>query len=219
MLSTNELSYEQEVCNILKKTAINQRLEELKEGTKATGQEHAFNVCSDGRVTKLIKGTNNSIDMSEVNNECNHQIDLGIHSHPHGKPYPSDDDFIMTLNSQPRVASCIYGARDDSTTCYNISDEFRNKYKPLLDDAINKANEIVIKYNSTNDPMKKIELKEEYIDATSRYEYLKNKIKLTAMKDIYPDINSYVDYANYILNSNLKFGNFGDVWVKDCGKI
>jgi len=219
MLSSNELSYEQEVCNILKETKIHQRLEELKERTNSTGHEHAFNVCSDGRVTEVIEGDDTGIDITGIHEECNKKIDINIHSHPRGKPYLSDDDFIVTLNSQPRVASCIYGARDDSTTCYNISDEFRNKYKPLLDDAINKVNEIVIKHNNTNDPMKKIELMEEYIDALSRYEYLENKIKLTAMKDIYPDINSYRDYVNYIFNSNLKFGNFGDVWIKDCGKV
>jgi len=219
MLSSNELSYEQEICNILKETKIHQRLEELKERTKVTGREHAFNVCSDSRVTEVIEGYDTGIDITKIHEKCNNKVDINIHSHPHSKPYPSDDDFIVTLNSQPRVASCIYSARDDSTTCYNISDEFRDKYKPFLDDAINKVNEIVIKHNNTKDPMKKIELMKEYIDASSRYEYLENKIKFTVMKDIYPDINSYVDYVNYIFNSNLKFGNFGDVWVKDCGKI
>ena len=219
MPSTNELSYEQEVCNILKETKIHQKLEEFKGRTKATGLEHAFNVCSDGMVTEIIEGGEKQIDFTKINKECNNKIDIGIHSHPHSKPYPSTMDFSADINVPPRVASCIYGARDDSITCYNFSDEFRNKYKPLLDDAINKVNEIVIKHNNTNDPMKKIELMEEYIDALSRYEYLENKIKLTAMKDIYPDINSYRDYVNYIFNSNLKFGNFGDVWIKDCGKV
>jgi len=219
MLSTNELSYEQEVCNILKKTAINQRLEELKEGTKATGQEHAFNVCSDGSVTKLIKGTNNSIDMSEVNNECNHQIDLGIHSHPQSIAYPSSDDFVEELQRQPKIADCVYGEEDDKITCYMTSDELRNKYKPLLDDTINKVNEIITKYNNTNNIKEKIKLIGEHIDVMKRYIHLTTEIKNNIIKDIYPNINSYVDYANYILNSNPKFGNFGDVWVKDCGKI
>jgi len=219
MLSTNELSYEQEVCNILKETKIHQRLEELKEGTKATGHEHAFNVCSDGRVTKLIKGTNDSIDTSEVNKECNNKIDLGIHSHPQAIAYPSSNDFVEALQRQPRIADCVYGEKDDKVTCYNISDEFRNKYKQSLDEAENKVDEIHNKYINTNNIREKSKLLDEEIDVMKRYIHLTTEIKNNIIKDIYPNINSYVDYANYVLNSNPKFGNFGNVWIRDCGKI
>jgi len=212
-------NYEQEICNILKEIAIHQKLEEVRERTKATGQEHGFNVCSDGRVTKLIKGTNNSIDMSEVNNECNYQIDLSIHSHPQSIAYPSSDDLVEESQSQPKIADCVYGEEDDKVTCYRISDEFRNKFKQSLDETENKVDEIHNKYNNTNNIKEKIKLVGEHIDVMKRYIHLTTEIKNNIIKDIYPNINSYVDYANYILNSNPKFGNFGDVWIKDCGKI
>jgi len=218
MPSTNELSYEQEVCNILKETKIHQKLEEFKGRTKATGLEHAFNVCSDGMVTEIIEGGEKQIDFTKINKECNNKIDIGIHSHPHSNPYPSTMDFSADINVSPRVAACIYGARDDSTTCYNFSDEFRNKYKPLLDDAINKVNEIVIKYNNTNDPKEKLKLSEAYKMERNRFTYLTNIIKHIIIKDIYPDITSIRDYS-IKASQNPKFGNFGDVWVKDCGKI
>jgi proteasome lid subunit RPN8/RPN11 len=219
MLSSNELSYEQKVCNIFKETTIHQRLEELKERTKATGKEHAFNVCSGGRVTEVIEGDDIDIDVAKINKECNNKIDICIHSHPHDKTYPSAMDFSTELNSQPRIASCIYGAKSDSITCYRTSDEFKNKYRQSLDDAINKVNEIVNKHNNTNNPDERRRLLGEYMEAFERYMYLENKIKLIAIKDIYPNIDSIKDYVNYITHYNPKVGNFGDVWIKDCGKM
>ena len=211
-------NYEQEVCNILKETKIHQRLEELRERTKATGYEHAFNVCSDGRVTEVIGGSEKRIDTAKIKKECNNKIDIGIHSHPYSVPYPSTLDFISELRDQPRIADCVYGAIGDSITCYRTSDELRNKYVPLLEESSNKINEIVIRYYNTNDQEERHRLYEEYKIEHNRFTYLTNIIKHIIIKDIYPGITSIHDYS-IKASRNPNFGNFRDVWVKDCGKI
>jgi proteasome lid subunit RPN8/RPN11 len=211
-------NYEQEICNILKEIAIHQKLEELRERTKATGQEHGFNVCSDGRVTEIVEGSEKRLNIAKINKECNNKIDIGIHSHPRGNPYPSAMDFSVELNSQPMIASCIYGTRTDSVTCYRTSDELRNKYVPLLEESLNKIKEIVNKHNNTNNPEERLRLSKAYKTERNRFTYLTNITKYTIIKDIYPDITSIRDYT-INASQNPKVGNFGDVWVKDCGKM
>ena len=211
-------NYEQEVCNILKETKIHQKLEELKERTNSTGHEHAFNVCSDGRVTEVIEGGEKRIDFAKINKECNNKIDISFHSHAHDNSYPSSGDLIYDMNRQIRIASCVYSARDDTVTCYRTSDELRNKYIPSLEESLNKIKEIRNKYDNTTDPEEKNRLKEEYMNEHKRFTYLITRIERMIIKDIYPDITHKSDYP-FKLMETLKFGNFGDVWIKDCGKI
>jgi len=219
MLSSNELSYEQEICNILKETKIHQRLEELKERTKATGHEHGFNVCSDGRITKVIEGNDGHIDKSEVNKECNYQIDISFHSHPTFYAYPSKGDYIANISTQPRIASCVYGVKDDKVTCYRISDEIRNKYRPLLKNAYNKVSEIVNKFNDTTDPEERSELYDEYVKAHNHYINVLIDVANEIVSYVYHDLTKKSDDYDKTIEKERRFGNFGDVWVKDCGKI
>ncbi|MVT35558.1 MAG: hypothetical protein GPW18_02120 [Euryarchaeota archaeon] len=219
MLSSNELSYEQEVCNILKETKIHQRLEELKERTKATGHEHGFNVCSDGRVTKVIEGNEGRIDKSEVNKECNYQIDISFHSHPTFYAYPSKGDFISDLYNQIRIASCVYSAKDDKVACYRTSDKLRNKYKPLIKNAYNKVSEIVNKFNDTTDPEERSELYDEYVKAHNHYIDVLIDVANNIASYVYHDLTEKSEDYDKVIEKERKFGNFGDVWIKDCGKI
>jgi len=219
-------NYEQEVCNILKETAINKKLRLLKESTRAHGTEQAFGVCSDGNITKLFKGDKKSIDASEIYERCNNHPDLIIHSHPHDNAYPSKGDFISDINVPPRIASCVYGSKDDKITCYRTSDELRNKYRPLIKNASNKVNEIVTKYNSTNDPEEKNRLKEEYENEHNKYKTLLTNIAKEVVSNIYPNLKSIrypyakvSDDYDKVASEEPRFGNFGNVWVKDCGKI
>ena len=211
-------NYEQEVCNILKETTIHQRLDELKERTKVTGHEHAFNVCSDGRVTEVIEGNEVQVNNAKIIEECNDKIDINIHSHPYSPHYPSPGDFMVDLYNQIRIASCVYSTKDDKVACYRTSDEFRNKYIPSLKESFNKIKEIHNKYDNTTDPEEKLRLSEAYRTERNRVNYLINRIEHIIIKDLYPDITHKRDYP-FKIRETLKFGNFGDVWIKDCGKI
>jgi proteasome lid subunit RPN8/RPN11 len=218
MLSSNELSYEQEICNILKETKIHQKLEELKERTNSTKHEHAFNVCSDGRVTEVIEGGFFATDVSKIHKECNNKIDISFHSHPSDNSYPSSGDFLSDMNSQIRIASCVYGAGNDKVTCYRTSDAFRNKFKPILDEARRKSLELSEAEERATDPKEQLKLWEQAWRAHRRFEYIVDKISLNIVRNIYPNIDIVSMYRGY-RGHNPKFGNFGDVWVKDCGKI
>jgi len=226
MLSSNELSYEQEVCNILKETKIHQRLEELKERTNSTGHEHGFVACSDGRVTEVIEGVRTAVNLTRSFNECNKQIDLMIHSHPYGGiTYPSKGDLSSNISYRPRIADCIYGSEDDKITCYNISDELRNGYHQKEEEIINKFYEIQNKMHNATTQEEKDRLFNEYIYEEHKYDDLMIEIQRDIISHIYPDINFISDSSGIrddydkAVDKERKFGNFGDVWVKDCGKI
>ena len=218
-------NYEQEVCNILKETAIHQKLEELKEITKTTGRitghEFGFDVCSDGRITEIIEGGLLGIDPDVIHKECNYQIDINFHTHPTDISYPSSYDFISDMDNQIRIASCIYGAKDDKVTCFRTSDELRNKFKPILDEANQEYLKLDEAYEKATDLKEKSKLFEQRWIAREKYENIINKMRLNIMNNIYPNIDNInkIDIYYSYINRNPKFGNFGDVWVKDCGKI
>jgi len=226
-------NYEQEVCNILKETKIHQRLEELKERTNSTGHEHGFNVCSDGRVTEVIEGIHTGIDLSHSFDECNKQIDLQIHSHPYGgDTYPSKGDFISNVFYHPRIADCIYGSEDDKITCYNISDELRKGYIQKEEEISNKLNETRNKFDETRNKIHNATNREELYRLFNEFRYewkkyddLMIEIQRDIVSRIYPDINFISDSSGIpddydkAVDKERKFGNFGDVWIKDCGKI
>jgi len=220
MLSSNELSYEQKVCNIFKETTIHQRLEELKERTKTTGritgQEFAFDVCSDGRITEIIEGGELGINPDVIHKECNYQIDISFHSHPTDNSYPSSDDLLSDMDNQIRIASCIYGTKDDKVTCYRTSDELRNKFKPILDEASQEYLKLDEAYEKATDLKEKSKLFQQRWIAREKYEDIIDKIGLNIIRNIYPDMDITELYG---YKRRPKFGNFGDVWVKDCGKI
>jgi len=219
-------NYEQEVCNILKETTIHQRLEELKERTNSTGHEHAFGVCSDGNVTKIFRGGMHKVDTDDVAERCNNETDLIIHSHPHFYAYPSRGDFVADLYNQPRIANCVYGSEDDKVTCYRTSDELRNKYRPLIKNAYNKAMKTYINMKIATDPEEQRRLREEYENEYNKYKTLLTNSAEEVVSNIYPNLKSITypygkesdDYYKAI-SEEPRFGNFGDVWVKDCGKI
>ncbi|MVT35559.1 MAG: hypothetical protein GPW18_02125 [Euryarchaeota archaeon] len=228
MLSTKELSYEQEVCNILKETTIRQRLEEVKERTKVTGREHGFNVCSDGRVTKVIEGSYTYSDLTKANEECNYQIDIQVHSHPDYDAYPSRGDLMEDLNISTRIASCVYGVRNDKVTCYRTSDELRNKYIPLIDKYINELNEIHRKYDNTTDQKEKDKLYEEWFQKYDKFEDILMDVTKELVSNAYPELKErsiahpykhIPDSYDLAIEKEKHFGNFRDVWIKDCGKI
>jgi hypothetical protein len=218
-------NYEQEVCNILKHPAIHQKLEELKEITKKTGRttgiEYGFNVCSDGRITEIIEGGLLEINPDIIHKECNYQIDINFHTHPNYISYPSTFDFIFDMDNQIRIASCIYGEKDDKITCFRTSDEYRNKFKPIFDEADQEYLKLDEAYEKATDLKEKSKLFKQRWIAREKYENIINKMRLNIINNIYPDIdniNKMDMYEDYI-NRDPKFGNFGDVWVKDCGKI
>jgi proteasome lid subunit RPN8/RPN11 len=214
------------VCDILQETAIHQKLEELREKTKATGHEHGFNVCSDGRVTKVIEGTDSIIDKSEVNKECNYQIDISFHSHPNFYAYPSKGDYITDIYEQPRIASCVYGETDDTVTCYRTSDKLRNKYRPLIENARSKEYEAYIKMKNATNPEEEDRLYYEYTQARNNY--------IDVLTDVAKEVISYVYRGlNFIINPYAevgddydrairevqRFGDYDEVALVDCGKI
>jgi len=208
-----------DVCDILKEPEIKERLEELKERTNTTGLEYAFNVCSDGRVTGIIGGSKKRSVVAGINKECDHKIDITVHSHPQsGISYPSSGDFVADLANQIRIASCVYGFRDDTVTCYRTSDAFRYGYLGPLEESYIKQVRIYNEYNNITDPEERRLLAIEFNRERRRYRYLISKIKHDIIKDIQPSITSISEYS---IKSwlNPKFGNLGDVWVKDCGKI
>jgi len=215
-------NYEQEVCNILKETAIHQKLKKLKERTKTTGRitgnELAFDVCSDGRVTEIIEGGVLGIDPDVIHKECNYQIDISFHTHPYSSSYPSPDDFLSDMKYRIRIASCVYGIKNDKVVCYRTSDAFRDKYKPILDEAEHKYFELDEAYERATDLKERSKLFEQRWIAREKYENIMDKINLNIVKNIYPNIDTVDTYYSYC-HRNPKFGNFGDVWVKDCGKI
>jgi proteasome lid subunit RPN8/RPN11 len=219
-------NYEQEVCNILKETAINQKLEELKENTRANGNEYIFGVCSDGNITRIFEGTKTWVDASSVEDRCNGHTDLIIHSHPGGTAYPSKGDFISDIDIPPRIANCIYGVKDDKITCFRTSDELRNKYRPLIEKSLKKLREKYIKIENAIDPEEEHKLKEEYENEYNKYKTLLTNIAKEVVLNIYPNLKSIkYPYGNEgddydkTIKKEPRFGNFGDVWIKDCGKI
>jgi len=226
MLSTKELFYEQEVCNILKDTTIHQRLEKLKEKTKATGHEHAFDVCSDNRITGITEGKKDTVDTRGINRICKNHPDLIIHSHPYDIAYPSKADFISDIEYPPRIANCVYGEKDDKITCYRTSDELRNKYGQLLRNSHNKLVEIAHKHNNSIDPEEQRRLREEYENEHNKHKDLVTNIAKEVVLNIYPNLRSIKypygdegdDYSK-IFRKEPRFGDFGDVWIRDCGKI
>jgi len=226
MLSTKELTYEQEICNILKETTIHQKLEKLKEKTKATGHEHAFDVCSDNRVTGITEGKEDAVDTKGIDRVCKHHVDLTIHSHPNDTAYPSTGDFISDIAIPSRIASCVYGEKEDKITCYRTSDELRNKYRQLLIDIRDKSIEIIRKYDNSTDPEEQRRLIEEYEIIHNKYKDLATNIAKEVALSIYPNLKSIKypygkegdDYSK-IFRKEPRFGNFGDVWIKDCGKV
>ena len=226
MLSSNELSYEQEVCNILKETTIHQRLEKLKERTKATRHEHAFGVCSDGRVTGITEGSEDTVNTKGIYRICKNHPDIIIHSHPNDIAYPSKADFISDIIIPPRIASCVYGEEDDKITCFRTSDELRNKYTQPIINIYDKSVEIAHKHNNSTDPEEQRRLREEYENEYNKYKDLITNVAKEIVSNIYPNLKSIKypygnesdDYSK-IFRKEQNFGNFGDVWIKDCGKI
>jgi len=218
-------NYEQEVCNILKETAIHQKLKELKERTKTTGHitgnEFAFDVCSDGRITEIIEGGVLGVNPDVIHKECNYQIDLSFHSHPTDNSYPSSYDFLSDMDYRIRIASCVYGAKDDKVTCYRTSDEFKNKFKPILDEASQEYLKLDEAYERATDLKEKSKLFEQKWIAQEKYENIIDKIRLNIVNNIYPNIDNIDKMSTYdsYKDRDPKFGNFGDVWIKDCGKI
>jgi len=227
MLSSNELSYEQKVCDILKETAVNQKLRQLRGNTRAYGNEYIFGVCREGGITRIFEGTKTSADASSVEERCNGHPDIIIHSHPHGTAYPSKGDFISDIAIPPRIANCVYGEKDDKITCFRTSDELRNKYGPLIKKSLKKLREIYyIKMENATDPEEERRLKEEYENEYNKYKALLTNIAEEVVSNIYPNLKSIKypygkesdDYDKYI-REEPRFGNFGNVWIRDCGKV
>jgi len=206
-----------DLYKILNKKEIHQKLIELKEKTIKTKKEHAFNVCSNGKTTKIVSGSKKRINLTEINRECN-KISIGIHSHVHGIPYPSVLDFNVELYTQPIIADCVYSAETNTITCYRTSDEFRTKYFPPLKESLNKMKEIQIKHNNSTNQKERRRLYNVFEKEKNKHTYLSYKTELAIIKSIYPNTSSIHDY--YInTRINPKFGNFGNIWIKDCGKL
>jgi len=206
-----------DLCKMLNKKEIHQKLIELKEKTIKTKKEHAFNVCNNDKITKIIRGSEKRTNLTEINRECN-KIKLGVHSHLRGIPYPSILDFNVELYTQPIIADCVYSAETNTITCYRTSDEFRAKYFPPLKESLNKMKEIQTKHNNSKDPKERLRLYKAFEKEKNKHTYLLYKTKLIIIKSIYPIASSIHDY-NTITWTKPKFGNFGNIWIKDCGKL
>jgi len=225
MLSPHENEIYATICTTtLMKPSIHQKLEEIKEKTLRTGKEHAFNVCSDGRITELIEGTNKNVSVRAIDRECNNQVDLTVHSHPDTDAYPSKGDYITDLTSQPKIASCIYGAKNDTITCYRTSDELRNKYRTQILDEKEKVTRLNVLYERATGPKKKEKLHNEWEHEKNNYSNLLSNVTKEIVSDVYPDlkygtISPYSgvcdDYCRDI-NEDRRYGNYDDVWVHKC---
>ena len=184
------VTYEQIVLDALKKPKTRKKLEELKEKTLLTGKEHAFGVCSDGKITKMIEGNENSIDARDIVSECNNKVDLHIHSHPrpdegHNRNYPSIADWFNDLWVQPRLSSCLYDADYDTIDCYTTSPRIRNKYVPSLKDAGTEANSYLISYEYDIAEVDKKRDLEMYKKKKEEFDKLVNEAVKGVIKNIY----------------------------------
>jgi len=206
-----------DLCKILNKKEVHQKLIELKEKTIKTKREYAFNVCSNGKTTKIIGGSKKRINLAGINKECN-KIYIGVHSHVRGIPYPSILDFNVELYNQPIIANCVYSVETNTITCYRTSDEFRTKYFPPLKKLLDKMIEIQIKYNNSTNQRERQRLYKTFEKEKNKHTYLLYKTQLAIIKSIYPDVSSIHDYY---INTwiNPKLGDFGNIWIKNCGKL
>jgi len=224
------VTYEQIVLDALKKPQTHEKLEEIKEKTLLTGKEYAFGVCSDGKITKMIEGNENSVSAKDIVSECNGEIDLHIHSHPRPDKgqnfnYPSRADWFMDLWIHPRLSSCLYDADYDTIDCYRTSPRIRNKYVPSLKDARTEANSYLISYEydiAEVDKKRDLEMykkkKEEYnkIINEAVKEVVKNIYYEHDFKDLsypYPQDPKKRDLYLELIEILPRWGYFDNVWL------
>jgi hypothetical protein len=230
MPSSDELSYEQEICNILKEIAIHQKIEEVREKTKETGKEHAFAVCSDGRITKVIEGDEKSVQIGGIVSECNNKLDLNIHSHPrpdkgYSFDFPSEGDLFVDLYVRPRIASCVYDEGNDLMECYRTSDRLRDKYDPMIKKAEIEMEDKLIAYKYSITQKDKDSFLNEYKLKKDEYNKLLNESVKEIVRDIWPGrvmgtisfpYSNERDIYYWFVNDHYRLGNFGDIWIEKC---
>jgi len=226
------VTYEQIVLDALKKPKTRKKLEEIKEKTLLTGKEYAFGICSDGKITKMIEGNENSVDARDIVSECNNKVDLHIHSHPHSYPdkdrnisYPSEADWFMDLWMQPKLSSCFYDADYDTIDCFTTPARIRNKYVPLIKKAETEANSYVASYMYARDEEDKKRYSDMYIKKKAEYIKNVNEAVKEVITDIYPEYDfkdfawpSPIDTQGHELYMSLaktfpKWGNYNGVWL------
>jgi hypothetical protein len=224
--------YEQIVLDALKKPQTRKKLEELKEKTLLTGKEYVFGVCSDGKITKMIEGTENSVNARDIASECNNKVNLHIHSHPrpyldkdHNISYPSEEDWFMDLWLQPKLASCFYDADYDTINCYTIPARIRDKYASLIKKAETEANSYVASYMYAKDEKDKKRYSDMYIKKKAEYIKNVNEAVKEVITNIYPEHDfkdfawpSPIDPQGHELYMSLaktlpRWGNYNGVWL------
>jgi len=220
------------ICEILNEKEIHQKLIELKEKTIKTGKEHAFTVCSGGRVSKIKSGKKHKLRIIELYEECNYKIDLDIHSHPKDAiPYPSTQDFFINLYYQPKIASCVYNGYNNTIICFQTSNKIREEYIPKLKKLEDEYTNIFTEYKKTGDTNKMHKLILSMKRIKNKYSQLKNEIYIIFINDI---LNLKIEktsrnikkqykvlvYDKYKYKfSNYKFGNFNSIKIEYCGKL
>jgi len=206
----------QEVCKIFDKPEVLEKLQEVKEKTKETGKEHAFTVCSDGRISNVEIGEATDVQPVVSKLYCTvygSQVDMLLHSHPKGSdyhyndevyPYPSKGDIANYIVDPPKKGACIYGTDSDKVTCYSLSDKFIDKYRNRL---IEFDSKIAKSYQQSviGNPEKREEFETSAHIAERDKEYLKS--------------SSYVNFMDSVKTTTAKYSlgkSSDDQWVDLC---
>jgi hypothetical protein len=221
------VTYEQIVLDALKKPQTRKKLEELKEKTLLTGKEHAFGVCSNGKITEIVEGTEKFVNIDNIISECDGKIDLNIHSHPplksrYSPDYPSESDWIIDLTTLTRLASCIYDAHYDLIYCYTTPDELRNKYAPKIKEAEDEVNSKLISYQYSISELDKRYYKNMYLIKKEDYKKILNETVKEIISYMYPEYRitpiSYpysrkTDAYVWLRSDHPRWGNYRGVWL------
>jgi len=227
------VTQKQIVLDTLKKPRILKKLEELKKKTLLTGREYGFAICSNGKITKMIRGNKDSISVRDVVSDCNGEIDINIHSHPrpdegYNRNYPSIADWFIDLWIHPRLSSCVYDADYDTIDCYTTSPRLRNKYIPLLKNTETEADSYFTSYGYDIDEIDKKRDLEMYKKKKEEYNKIINEAVKEIVKNIYYEHD--FEYLSYpypqdpkkrnlyleLIDVLPRWGSFDNVWLAKC---
>jgi len=211
-----------DLCKMLNKKEIHQKLIELKKRTIKSGKEYAFVVCCNGKISKIIGGMEDKVYNDKLYRLCNYKIDLDIHSHPKILvPYPSVQDIFMNMLNPPKIASCVYGEDNNSIICYQTSDKIKKEFTPKMKKIEDKVIDLLIEYEEAKSLNKRRELNLSLKQLSDEYNQLKNKVFIIFISDILniKKVESNIKKYEALVYVKQKFGNFKSVKIEYCGEL
>jgi len=204
----------QEVCEVLQRPEVYNKLKELRKRTKYDEKEHGFTVCSNGSVSPIIDGSSLGILMDPAWKYCNYEVDIDLHSHPRGSttekeyPYPSKGDIVTYIEhpGKKQKGSCIYGQDSDAVTCFSISDQLINKYQKDLTELNKKLSDLNRQYFDTEDEKKRQEIESQMHSEGFKKAMLERML-----------YNEFIDSVRWKINNKHPLGKYSDnQWIDTC---